>query len=105
MRQYELRTYRFKSAAAAEQYGEVWRSHIENLKRLGIQTHGVFAIADESRTVVALVSYPEYADVAKLTAQYMASDDFALSMEPFDKTQFAGVEETILHPLPFSDLR
>ncbi|ACS83867.1 NIPSNAP family protein [Musicola paradisiaca] len=105
MRVFQLRTYTLKTPEAAAQYAEIWYAHITSLKAFHIQTHGVFQPLAHERQVIALVSYPENADVPALGAAYMSSDAFRADMAGFDIAMIEKVEETLLGALPASPLQ
>ena len=103
--QYQLRTYSFKSEAAAAAYKMIWVAHIESLKLFDIATLGVFTVPTDPLKVVALVSYADGVDIAEMTVRYMSSDAFKSDMAGFDGSQFAGVSEILLTPTAFSALQ
>jgi hypothetical protein len=103
---YQLRIYTLKTADALERYATVhWPRHIPSLRAFGISTRGIWTEHDlDAHRLIALVSYPDGADPADLTAAYMASPEFAADMEGFDVDNIVDVSEILLDPTASSPL-
>jgi NIPSNAP len=95
---YQIRRYFFKTQAAAEAYIAIWPHHVTSLNAFGITTIAYFAATDDPLQVVALVRYPDGADLAQLSRDYMQSPGFRQDMAGFDVSQIVRVEETTLAP-------
>ncbi|MDE8559363.1 NIPSNAP family containing protein [Pantoea vagans] len=98
MRQYQLRSYYFTSAAAAANYILRWQPHVNSLKIFDVGTHGFFSVKEEPARVVALVSYPPGADPDAVVRAYMQSEGFRADMAGFDMSQMERVETLLLVP-------
>lgn len=103
---YQLRIYTLRTADALQDYVTAhWPRHIPSLLAFGVATHGIWTDHDPgSHRLFALISYPEGADPASVTAAYMASPEFKADMEGFDVRDITGVEEVLLDPSPTSPL-
>lgn len=95
---YQIRRYFFKTQEAAATYIAIWPQHVASLSVFGIVTIAYFAAVDDPLQVVALVRYPEGADIAQMTRDYMQSPGFLQDMAGFDVTQMVRVEEIALTP-------
>lgn len=94
---YEVRTYTFATAAAAQAYLGVWAKHVVSLKAFGIQTLKYeLAPNTEGLQVRALVAYPPGSDPAVLDAVYRASAQLKADMAGFDVSQFRGVQSRLV---------
>ena len=101
---FQLRIYTLRSAPALERYTAVhWARHIPSLATFGVTTHEVWTQrGDGDHRLVALISYPDSADPAALTRDFMASAEFAADMEGFDPEDIVAVESTLLDAAPLS---
>jgi hypothetical protein len=61
-------------------------------------------VGDDAHRLIALISYPDGADPAEVTAAYMASPGFAADMDGFDVSNIINVEEHLLDPAAASPL-
>lgn len=61
-------------------------------------------MGDDAHRLIALISYPDGADPAEVTAAYMASPGFAADMDGFDVSNIINVEEHLLDPAAASPL-
>lgn len=104
MRQYQLRTYRLRTAEAAAIYLPHWVLHIRSLKLCGVETHAFFSVPAAPETVVALISFDEHVDPEVVTRDYMESDAFKQDMAGFDVAQIEGVDTLLLSPMVGSPL-
>jgi hypothetical protein len=84
-----------QSEACAQEFG-----HIPSLATFGVTTHGVWTQRgdDDDHRLVALISYPDGADLAALTRDFMASPEFAADMEGFDPEDIVAVDSLVLEP-------
>ncbi len=103
---YQFRIYTLRTAEALEDYSTLhWPRHIPSLQAFGVSTHGIWTEHDtDAHRLLALISYPEGADPAAVTAEYMASPQFAADMEGFDVSNILDVEEILLDPSVASPL-
>ncbi|EFC40421.1 predicted protein [Naegleria gruberi] len=91
-RNYQLRTYTLKTKESALQYRDIWYDHVESLKVVGIQTHGIFIPVDCEEQVIALVSYNTDKTVEEYTLEYMNSEGFKKDVKDFDISNLVKVE-------------
>ncbi len=103
---YQLRIYTLRTAEALKDYATShYPRHIPSLRAYGVTTHGIWTDHDaDAHRLVALISYPEGADPAAVTAEYMAGREFAADMEGFDISNITDVEEILLDPTAASPL-
>jgi NIPSNAP len=104
---FQLRVYTLRSAQALERYAGVhWARHVPSLAAFGVTTHGIWTQrGDEDHRLVALISYPDSADQAALTRDFMASPEFAADMEGFDPEDVVAVDTMLLDPTLSSPIR
>jgi hypothetical protein len=104
---FQLRIYTLRSARALDRYAAVhWARHVPSLAKFGVTTHGIWAQhGDDDHRVIALISYPDGADPAALTRDFMASPEFASDMEGFDPDDIVAVDSMLLRSTPSSPLR
>lgn len=104
---FQLRIYTLRSARALERYATVhWARHVPSLAAFGVTTHGIWTQrGDGDHRLVALISYPEGAEPAVLTRDFMASPEFAADMEGFDPKDLVAVDSMLLDPTPQSPIR
>jgi len=93
---YQLRIYTLKSKEAAQEYLEIWKSHIVSLAKFNIKTHAVYLDRATEQQVIALVSYEDGTDPIAVTKKYMTSPEFHSDMKGFDFHNFLNVEEILL---------
>ena len=100
---FQLRIYTLRSAQALERYATVhWARHVPSLAMFGVTTHGIWTQrGDDDHRLVALISYPEGADPAALTRDFMASPEFAADMEGFDPEDIVAVNSMLLEPTAY----
>jgi hypothetical protein len=97
----QLRIYTLADKETAELYFTAhWSKHRINLPKFGFQVRGVWigntpGIANQ---VIALVSFPDNADVEGMTRRYMKSPEFADDTAGFDRNKIMDVETKILRP-------
>lgn len=103
---YQLRIYTLRTAEALADYATThWPRHIPSLRTFKVTTHGIWTDHHAgAHRLVALISYPEGADPAAVTAAYMASPGFRADMEGFDVSNITNVEEILLDPTSASPL-
>jgi NIPSNAP len=103
---YQLRIYTLRTSEALEDYATAhWPRHIHSLRAFGVTTHGIWTNHNaDAHRLIALISYPEAADPAAVTAAYMASPEFKADMEGFDISNITNVEEILLDPTAASPL-
>jgi hypothetical protein len=91
---FQLRIYTLRSTQALERYATVhWARHVPSLAAFGVTTHGIWTQrGDGEHRLVALVSYPDGADVEALTRDFMASPEFAADMDGFDPQDIVAVD-------------
>ena len=97
---FQLRIYTLRSAHALERYSTVhWARHVRSLALFGVTTHGVWTQrATDGHRLVALISYPDGADPAALTRDFMTSPEFAADMEGFEPEDITAVGAWLLDP-------
>lgn len=105
MPQFQLRIYTLKTPEAAAGYEKVWEPHIASLDLHGIKAHFCSRSLSKPTQVIALVSYPDGADIEDMTKKYMSSKEFASDVEGFDVEQMVGVDAPVLQALPCSPLQ
>ena len=103
---FQLRIYTLRSARALERYANVhWARHVPSLARFGVTTHGIWTQrGDDDHRLVALISYPDGADPAELTGDFMASAEFAADMDGFDPNDIVAVDAMLLDTAPSSPI-
>ncbi|RKR80735.1 NIPSNAP protein [Mucilaginibacter gracilis] len=95
----QLRIYTLADKeTAAHYFKDHWSKHRINLPKFGFEVKGVWigntpGIANQ---VVALVSFPDNADVDGMTDSYMKSPEFADDTAGFDRNKIINVETLIL---------
>ena len=103
---FQLRIYTLRSAEALERYATVhWTRHIPSLAAFGVTTHGIWTQRGDDHRLVALISYPDGADVAGLTRDFMTSSEFTSDMGGFDPEDIVSVDSMLLDATPSSPLR
>ena len=105
---FQLRIYTLRSAQALDRYATIhWARHIPSLATFGVTTHGVWTQrdGDGDHRLVALISYPNGADVEALTRDFMTSPEFASDMDGFDPQDIVAVDSMQLQPAPSSPVR
>ena len=103
---YQLPIYTLRTREALDDYATTrWPRHVHSLRTFDVITHGIWTDhnADAYR-LIALISYPEAADPAAVTAAYMASREVTADMEGFDVSDIVDVEERLLDPSAASPL-
>ncbi|MCR8557833.1 NIPSNAP family protein [Mucilaginibacter sp. BJC16-A38] len=95
----QLRIYTLADKETAAHYFTVnWAKHRINLPKFGFAVKGVWigntpGIANQ---VIALVSFPDNADVDEMTECYLKSPEFAADTAGFDRNKIIQVETKIL---------
>jgi hypothetical protein len=95
----QLRIYTLADKETAAQYFTAnWAKHRINLPKFGFAVKGVWigntpGIANQ---VIALVSFPDDADVDEMTERYLKSPEFAADTADFDRNKITNVETKIL---------
>lgn len=103
---FQLRIYTLRSARALERYATVhWARHVPSLGMFGVTTHGIWTQHGDDHRLIALISYPDGADHAALTRDFMASREFAADMEGFDPKDLVAVDSMLLDPTLSSPIR
>jgi hypothetical protein len=104
---FQLRIYTLRSTVALDRYAEIhWARHIPSLATFGVTTHGIWTQrGDDDHRLVALISFPDGADPAAVTSDFMASAEFAADMEGFDPDNIVAVDSMPLEPAPSSPIR
>ena len=105
MPQFQLRTYSLRTDELAAEYAKIWEPHITSLALHGIKVHFCSRSLSEPNQVVALVSYPDGADIEDMTRKYMSSKEFQSDVEGFDLQQIVAVDTQVLRALPCSPLQ
>jgi DNA-binding transcriptional LysR family regulator len=97
---FQLRIYTLRSARALERYATVhWARHVPSLATFRVTTHGIWTRrGDDDHRLIALLSYPDSADVEVLTRDFMASSEFAADMDGFDPQDIVAVDSMRLDP-------
>jgi len=97
---FQLRIYTLRSAEALERYATIhWARHVPSLAAFGVTTHGIWTQrGDDDHRLIALISYPDGADPAALTRDFMTSPEFAADMEGFDPQDIVAVDSMLLDP-------
>jgi hypothetical protein len=103
---WQLRIYTLRSPEALHRYATVhWARHLPTFAAFGITTHGVWTeTAGGAHRLVALIRYPDGADVDALTRDVMASPEFAADMAGFDPADIVDVQSIALEPTSFSPI-
>ncbi len=95
----QLRIYTLVDKQTAEHYfTEHWTKHIKSLPKYGLQFKGVWIgnTPEIENQVIALVSFPDNADIDEMTERYMKSPDFIEEMANFDRSKIINVETKIM---------
>ena len=94
----QLRIYTLVDKQTAEHYfTEHWTKHIISLPKFGFEFKGVWiGNTPESENQIALVSFPDNADIKEMTERYMKSPDFIEEMAGFDRSKIINVETKIM---------
>ena len=95
----QLRIYTLVDKNTAEHYfKEHWSKHIKSLPKFGFEFKGVWIgnTTDTENQVIALVSFPDNADINEMTERYMKSPDFIVEMAGFDRSKIINVETKIM---------
>ncbi|RKR82414.1 NIPSNAP protein [Mucilaginibacter gracilis] len=95
----QLRIYTLADKeTAAHYFKDHWSKHRINLPRFGFEVKGVWIgnTPGGANQVVALVSFPDNADVDGMTERYMKSAEFADDTAGFDRSKIIHVETLIL---------
>ncbi len=95
----QLRIYTLVDKNTAEHYfTEHWAKHIKSLPKFCFQFKGVWiGYTPESKNqVIALVSFPDHANIEEMTDRYMKSPEFADDMAGFDRSKITNVETKIM---------
>ena len=95
----QLRIYTLADKETAEHYFTVnWSKHKKSLPKFGFQVQGVWIgnTPGVANQVIALVSFPDNADVDGMTERYLKSAEFADDTVGFDRNKIVNVETTIL---------
>lgn len=95
----QLRIYTLADKeTAAHYFKEHWSKHRVNLPKFGFVVKGVWIgnTPGVANQVVALVSFPDNADVDGMTGRYMNSPEFAEDTAGFDRNKIVNVETLIL---------
>ncbi len=95
----QLRIYTLADKGTAEHYfTEHWPKHRVNLPKFGFQVNGVWIgnTPGVANQVIALVSFPDNADMDGMTERYMKSPEFAHDNAGFDRNKITNVETKIL---------
>lgn len=104
---FQLRTYTLCSAETLNQYATVhWARHIRTLQGFGVTTHGIWTENSETTNrLVALISFEDGVDPAAITAEVMASSEFAADMTGFDSKNIVAVDSAFLDATECSPIR
>ncbi|WP_184547838.1 NIPSNAP family protein [Mucilaginibacter sp. FT3.2] len=95
----QLRIYTLADKeTAAHYFKDHWSKHRVNLPKFGFEVKGVWIgnTPGVANQVVALVSFPDNADVEGMTERYMKSPEFADDTAGFDRNKIIEVETKIL---------
>ena len=95
----QLRIYTLVDKDTAEYYfKEHWSKHIKSLPKYGFQFKGVWIgnTPETENQVIALVSFPDNANINQMTERYMKSSDFIEEMKGFDRSNITNVETKII---------
>ena len=95
----QLRIYTLADKNTAEHYfTEHWSKHLESLPKFGVQVKGVWIgkTSEIENQVIALVSFPDDANIDEMTERYMKSPEFADDMAGFDRSKITNVETKIM---------
>jgi hypothetical protein len=104
---FQLRIYTLRSAEALDRYAAIdWARHNGSLEAFGVETRGIWTSRDggENR-LVALVSYENGADPARVESEYMAGSAFAEDMTGFDRHDIVDVTSVLLDATASSPIR
>jgi len=95
----QLRIYTLTDKNTAVNYfTEHWAKHIKSLPKFGFQFKGVWIgnTPETENQVIALVSFPDHANIDEMTERYMKSPDFTDDMAGFDRSKITNVETKIM---------
>ncbi len=95
----QLRVYTLTDKNIAEKYfTEHWTKHIQSLPKFGFQFKGVWIgnTPETENQVISLVSFPDDANIDKMTERYMKSQEFDDDMAGFDRSKITNVETKIM---------
>ena len=95
----QLRIYTLADKATAEHYfTEHWAKHIISLPKYSFQCKGVWigSTTESEKQVIALVSFPDDANIEEMTERYMKSPEFDDDMAGFDRSKITNVETKIM---------
>jgi hypothetical protein len=95
----QLRIYTLTDKNTAEHYfTEHWTKHIGSLPKFGVKVKGFWIgnTPEIENQVIALVSFPDGANIEEMTERYMKSRDFADDMAGFDISKITNVETKIM---------
>jgi hypothetical protein len=103
---FQLRIYSLRSPEALWQYAMIhWSRHLATFEIFGITTHGVWTEqSGGANRLVAIIRYPQDADIDGLTRTCMASPEFAADMARFDVDDIVDIQSVLLDPTPFSPI-
>jgi hypothetical protein len=97
----QLRIYTLIDKQTAEHYfTDYWTKHIKSLPKYGFEFKGVWIgnTPESENQVIAIVSFPDDADINEMTECYMKSPDFIEEMAGFDRSRITGIETKIMKP-------
>lgn len=99
-----LRTYTLIDGATATHYlNEHWSKHMISLPKFGFQIQRVWIgnAPDTENQVIALISFPDNANLDEMIERYMNSSDFNEEMAGFDRSNITNVETKIIKSANF----
>lgn len=101
----QLRIYTLADKKTAEHYfTERWSNHLVSLPKFGVEIKGVWIgkTPGTENQVIAIISFPDDADIEQITEHYMQSPEFADDMAGFDiKNSVVNVENKLMKSANF----
>jgi len=99
----QLRIYHLTDKEAANTYFTThWTRHLNSLPKFGFKVEGVWLgqSPENENQVIAVVSFPDDADVDQLTRTYMTSSEFQQDMAGFNMQTIQRVDSQLMKPSP-----
>lgn len=95
----QLRIYTLSDKETAEFYFTAnWAKHRISLPGFGFEIKGVWIgnTPGVANQVIALISFPDHADVDEMARHYLKSPEFAADTEGFDRNKIIQIETKVL---------
>jgi hypothetical protein len=95
----QLRIYTLTDKNIAEHYfTKHWKKHLKSLPKFSVQVKGVWIgnTPESENQVIAILSFPDDANIEEISDRYMKSPEFADDMAGFDIRKITNVETKIM---------